>query len=183
MTDNDMVKRLAWAGLLAGVGALASIITTRTRRRDLPPRVRGRSAGVTPDEHTDAERERSEARGAELRSELAATDARRAEEETAEAEKAVEKADQAQGEARAQGAEGCARRPSRPSASPSASARRPRPPSAAEREAAAARARPRASAAFAAAGIESGADRPEILIGAAFAGAFIFARVLKRLVD
>jgi hypothetical protein len=29
MTDNDMVKRLAWAGLLAGVGALASIATTR----------------------------------------------------------------------------------------------------------------------------------------------------------
>ena len=29
MTDNDMVKRLAWAGLLAGVGALASILTTR----------------------------------------------------------------------------------------------------------------------------------------------------------
>jgi hypothetical protein len=29
MTDNDLVKRLAWAGLVAGVGALASIITTR----------------------------------------------------------------------------------------------------------------------------------------------------------
>jgi hypothetical protein len=29
MTDNDMVKRLAWAGLVAGVGALASIATTR----------------------------------------------------------------------------------------------------------------------------------------------------------
>ena len=29
MTDNDLVKRLAWSGLLAGVGALASIVTTR----------------------------------------------------------------------------------------------------------------------------------------------------------
>ena len=29
MTDNDMVKRLAWAGLVAGVGAVASIATTR----------------------------------------------------------------------------------------------------------------------------------------------------------
>jgi hypothetical protein len=29
MTDNDMVKRLAWAGLLAGTGALASIVTAR----------------------------------------------------------------------------------------------------------------------------------------------------------
>jgi hypothetical protein len=29
MTDNDMVKRLLWAGLLASIGALASIATTR----------------------------------------------------------------------------------------------------------------------------------------------------------
>jgi hypothetical protein len=27
--DNDMVKRLVWSGLLAGVGAAASIVTTR----------------------------------------------------------------------------------------------------------------------------------------------------------
>jgi hypothetical protein len=27
--DNDMVKRLAWSGLLAAVGALASIATTK----------------------------------------------------------------------------------------------------------------------------------------------------------
>jgi len=29
MTDNDVVKRLIWAGLLAGLGALASVITTK----------------------------------------------------------------------------------------------------------------------------------------------------------
>ena len=29
MTDNDMVKRLLWAGLLAGLGALASVVTTK----------------------------------------------------------------------------------------------------------------------------------------------------------
>jgi len=29
MTDNDLVKRLAWSGMLAGIGALASIVTTR----------------------------------------------------------------------------------------------------------------------------------------------------------
>jgi hypothetical protein len=29
MSDNDLVKRLAWSGLLAGIGALASIATTR----------------------------------------------------------------------------------------------------------------------------------------------------------
>ena len=27
--DNEMVKRLVWSGMLAGVGALASIVTTR----------------------------------------------------------------------------------------------------------------------------------------------------------
>ena len=29
MSDNDMVKRLIWSGLLAGIGAIASIATTR----------------------------------------------------------------------------------------------------------------------------------------------------------
>jgi hypothetical protein len=29
MTENEMVKRLAWSGLVAGVGALASVVTTR----------------------------------------------------------------------------------------------------------------------------------------------------------
>ena len=29
MPDNDMVKRLIWAGLVAGLGAIASIATTR----------------------------------------------------------------------------------------------------------------------------------------------------------
>jgi hypothetical protein len=27
--DNEIVKRLVWSGLLAGVGALASVITAR----------------------------------------------------------------------------------------------------------------------------------------------------------
>jgi hypothetical protein len=29
MTDNDMVKRLMWSGLLAAIGAAASIATTK----------------------------------------------------------------------------------------------------------------------------------------------------------
>jgi hypothetical protein len=29
MTDNDMVKRLLWSGLLAALGALASVATSR----------------------------------------------------------------------------------------------------------------------------------------------------------
>ena len=29
MSSNDIVKRLVWSGLLAGLGAIASIATTR----------------------------------------------------------------------------------------------------------------------------------------------------------
>ncbi|MHB8657857.1 MAG: hypothetical protein ACYC91_07850 [Solirubrobacteraceae bacterium] len=29
MTDSPLVKRLMWSGLLAGIGALASVATTR----------------------------------------------------------------------------------------------------------------------------------------------------------
>ena len=29
MSDNELVKRLAWSGLVAGIGALTSIVTTR----------------------------------------------------------------------------------------------------------------------------------------------------------
>ena len=29
MTENEMVKRLIWSGMLAGIGALASIATTK----------------------------------------------------------------------------------------------------------------------------------------------------------
>jgi hypothetical protein len=30
MIENEMVKRLVWSGLLAGLGALASVATQRT---------------------------------------------------------------------------------------------------------------------------------------------------------
>jgi hypothetical protein len=29
MADNEVVKRLLWSGLLAGLGAIASVVTTR----------------------------------------------------------------------------------------------------------------------------------------------------------
>jgi hypothetical protein len=29
MTENDIVKRLVWSGLLAGIGAVASMLTAR----------------------------------------------------------------------------------------------------------------------------------------------------------
>jgi hypothetical protein len=139
---------------------------------------------VTPDdEHTEAERERSEARGAELRSELAATDARRAEEDTAKAEQEAkqaqeraEKLSRKEQKARAH-AEQAERTAQREREEAETAERR-------EREAAGARGTgPASTAAYAASPPQAGADRPEILVGAAFAGAFIFARVLKRLVD
>ena len=135
---------------------------------------------MTPDEHTEAERERSEARGAELRSELAATDARRAEEETAEAERDAEKArERAEKLSRKEKeahekAEQALRVAQREREEAVAAERR-------EREATGQTATLPPGPAPAAA--QPGADRPEILVGAAFAGAFVFARVLKRLVD
>ena len=164
---------------------------------------------------TEAERERAEARGAELRSELAATDARRAEEETAEAEQAIrdaterkeklsrkeqkahERAEAAEREAERERAEAdeaerkrretAERAPQRPPSSVSGSSvASPGVGSTTDPNAAAAAARDSTAqgpAAFAAGGAQSGAHRPEVLIGAAFAGAFVLARVLKRLVD
>jgi hypothetical protein len=137
---------------------------------------------VTPDDHTESERERSEARGAELRSELAATDARRAEEETAEAEQEAKKAQEhaeklsrkeQQARERAEEAQRIAQREREEAET---AERR-------EREAAGLGTEPSSTAAYAAAPPQSGADRPEILVCAAFAGAFVFARILKRLVD
>jgi septal ring factor EnvC (AmiA/AmiB activator) len=130
---------------------------------------------VTPEDHTDAERERSEARGAELRSELAATNARRAEEETAEAEKDLEKATE-----RKEERERKEKELREKAAQAERIAQRER--EEAEAAEAAAPARP-GVAAFAAGGVEAGSERPEILVGAAFAGAFLFARIMKRLVD
>ena len=136
---------------------------------------------MTPDEHTEAERERAEARGAELRSELAATDARRAEEETAEAERDAEKArERAEKLARKEQqahekAEEAQRVAQREREEAEAAERR-------EREATGQTAALPPGPAPAAAA-QPGAERPELLVGAAFAGAFIFARVLKRLVD
>ena len=133
---------------------------------------------MSTDEHSEAERERAEARGAELRSELAATDARRAEEDTAEAEQKAkeareraEKLSRKEQQAREK-AEQAQRIAQREREEADLAERR-------EREAGGRPALPPPGPAVE----PAGADRPEILIGAAFAGAFIFARVLKRLVD
>ncbi len=41
--ESDLVKRLMWSGLLAGIGALASIATTRAGHPDLAARLRRRA--------------------------------------------------------------------------------------------------------------------------------------------
>jgi hypothetical protein len=121
-----------------------------------------------------ADEARSEARGAELRENLALTDARRAEEETAKAQQEAEKAAK-EAEQRAE------------------AERRER--ERAERvQAEAAQAREHADDAVRTSGpattgssiprsLPPAAQRPEVLVGATFAGAFVLARILKRIFD
>ena len=88
--DNDVVKRLVWSGLLAGHRRAGFNCDNEAGGRDLAPRLRGRSAGVSE----DPDKAVSEARGAELRENIALTDARRTEEEQAKAEERAEEATQ-----------------------------------------------------------------------------------------
>jgi hypothetical protein len=110
----------------------------------------------------------AEARGAELRENLALTDARRTEEERAKAEQTAEKAT-AEAEKLAE--------------------QEKRQREKAERLHAAADAAREAAPAPASVGL-AGADRvqsvtqrPEVLLGAAFVGSFLVARILKRIFD
>ena len=135
----------------------------------------------------------SEARGAELRENLALTDARRAEEEVAKAHDAAEKAKEAEEKAERKEEE--------------LRARAERVHAEADRARAAAAARGTVSGAdvaspgvgtttepdaqAAAAGpafpgadrLPPAAQRTEVLVGAAFVGSFVLARVLKRIFD
>jgi hypothetical protein len=150
---------------------------------------------VTPD---DKDFQRSEARGAELRSELAATDARRAEEDTAKAQHEVEAAEkreqeaerkQQEAEQRAEQAAKIAERErieAEQAAARSVSGGRVASPglgSNTDPNAAAAASQGGAGPSSAPVGGSTATDRPEVLVGAAFAGAFVFAQILKRLVD
>ena len=132
------------------------------------------------------DRTRSMARGEELRENLADTDARRAEEEAAKAQQATEAAakEQEKREQEAQQERDRARRVHE--ASDEARAR-------ADDAIAGSSPRPQPAASAAGDGSTSSipgldklppaAQRPEVLVGAAFAGSFILARVLKRLFD
>jgi hypothetical protein len=134
---------------------------------------------VTPEPETTA----SEARGAELRENVALTDARRTEEERAKAEQAAEDATKE--------AEKLSRKEKREREKADrlhAEAEREREQAAPQ--AAAPAAEPTHTAPTTAVGGLPGVDklppsaqRPEVLVGAAFAGSFLIARILKRIFD
>jgi hypothetical protein len=137
------------------------------------------------DEDTQSTQE-SEARGAELRENLALTDARRAEEEVAKAHEAAEKAKQAEEKAaqKEQEAREKAERVHAEADRARAAA------SDARTTVSGATTEPDAQAAAGGGPAFPGADRlpaaaqrTEVLVGAAFAGSFVLARVLKRIFD
>ena len=128
----------------------------------------------------DPDKLASEARGAELRENIALTDARRTEEERAKAEKRAEEATKEAGELERKEREELAKAE--------------RLHADAERERAQAPVREHetqhhTSPADAVAGIPwadklpDAAKRPEVVVGAAFAGSFLVARILKRIFD
>jgi hypothetical protein len=149
------------------------------------------SAGDGPTSSGGADdRDRSEARTAEIRTEVATTDARRAEEEVAEQHEEVEAAQEKEREladrerqAR-EDVERASAEAERARSEAGASAES-RPGGLAGLRAAAG---PRAAAVAASlrtgeGGQPSALDRPEVLVGGAFAGAFVLARVLKAIFD
>jgi hypothetical protein len=128
----------------------------------------------------DPDKAAAEARGAELRENVALTDARRTEEERAKAEQAAEDATTE------------AEKLSRKERKEREKAERLHEVAEAEREQAPApepeppQPTPPAAAAAGIPGADKlppAAQRPEVLIGAAFAGSFLAARILKRIFD
>jgi hypothetical protein len=128
----------------------------------------------------DPDKAASEARGAELRENVALTDARRTEEERAKAEQAAEDATKE------------AEKLSRKERKEREKAERLHEVAEAEREQAPApepeppQPTPPAAAAAGIPGADKlppAAQRPEVLVGAAFAGSFLVARILKRIFD
>ncbi len=128
----------------------------------------------------DPDKAASEARGAELRENIALTDARRTEEERAKAEHRAEQATEE------------AEKLARKEREQLEKAERLHEEAEREREQAPAREEPaphHTSPAAAVAGIPgadklpAAAQRPEVLVGAAFVGSFLVARILKRIFD
>jgi hypothetical protein len=128
----------------------------------------------------DPDKAASEARGAELRENVALTDARRTEEERAKAEQVAEDATKE------------AEKLSRKERKEREKAERLHEVAEAEREQApaaepgTAEQTPPAASVAGVPGVDKlppAAQRPEVLVGAAFAGSFLVARILKRIFD
>lgn len=171
------------------------------------------AAAAAREAEAQAERAKAEARGAELRAELRETDARRAEEETAKAHEEAEaarrqeekqtrkerrarqEAERAEAEARrAREQAGNAERLKVESSTPAkeapatvSGANVMSPGLGSDTDPAVAASAAGGSAYRAPVEKETGEgspfDRPEVLAGAVFVGAFLFARIFKRLVD
>jgi hypothetical protein len=128
----------------------------------------------------DPDKAASEARGAELRENIALTDARRTEEEQAKAEEAAEEATQ---EAETLSRKARKEREKAERLHAVAEQEREQAP-APEHEAP--QPTPAAEAVAGLPGVDklpSAAQRPEVLVGAAFVGSFLVARILKRIFD
>jgi hypothetical protein len=128
----------------------------------------------------DPDKAASEARGAELRENIALTDARRTEEERAKAEQTAEQATQ-----EAEKLSRKERRQLEKAERLHAAAERER-GQAPAREAEAPEPTPAAEAVAGLPGVDKlppAAQRPEVLVGAAFVGSFLVARILKRIFD
>jgi len=128
----------------------------------------------------DPDKAASEARGAELRENIALTDARRTEGEQAEAE---ERAEQATQEAEKLSRKARKEREKAERLHAEAEAQREQAP---VPEPEAPHHTPPAEAVAGIPGADklpAAAQRPEVLVGAAFAGSFLVARILKRIFD
>ena len=134
----------------------------------------GGAADEQVTEEWTAERAEAEARGAELREELAITDERRAEEEEAEAEAAVAAAEKEESKKERKRREAEEQR-----AAAAAEAERARERAARTAETAGPAPKPAPEPVA----LMQAPDRPELLIAGAFAGAFLFARILKKITD
>ena len=149
------------------------------------------------------DRAASEARGAELREELAITDERRAEEEEAKAEQAVAEAQKAESKKERKRREAHERREAAAAEAERARAAAAETPATsddaattavsgaavaspgrgADPKALAAAARPERAASGTTAEVVEGPEKPELYVAAAFVGAFLFARILKKIAE
>jgi hypothetical protein len=133
-------------------------------------------AGDTAGSTDDATRAGAEARGAELREELAVTEVRRAEEDEAKAEKAVEAAEREESDKERKRREAEERR-----AAAAAEAGEARDQAGGDQVST--RATSTSTSTSTSTETVEGPEKPELQVAGAFAGAFLFARILKKIAD